>query len=211
MEEQKLTAKESLELITEMIQNTKQKVDKGDGNALLIWGYTSSVVSILVYLLLMITENPLFNWLWFLIPAIGLPLQLRLNRKNAGKPTATTFVDKISTGMWRIVGLIAAIGAAVCVVFMLFGYNAWIAMFIYAFVIVGLGSAVQGVIINERSLIVGGLFSIFAGCVVTGFAVCGLPIFISWSVPLYIVCFMLMMVVPGHIINNKAKKLCRKN
>ena len=97
---------------------------------------------------------------------------------------------------------------ALCVGFMLFGYNVWILMFMYAFVIVGFGAAVQGVVIREGSLIFGGIFGILAG----GFVVCcvmsGIPLRHVWVIPLYMFCFLLMTVIPGHIINRKAKRLC---
>ena len=41
MEEKKLNEKESLEIITRMIQETKNKLEVGDGNMLLLWGYLS--------------------------------------------------------------------------------------------------------------------------------------------------------------------------
>ena len=47
MEEKKLNERESLELITRMIQETKNKLEVGDGNVLLIWGYVSVLTAIL--------------------------------------------------------------------------------------------------------------------------------------------------------------------
>ena len=38
MEEKTLNEKESLEIITRMIQETKNKLEVGDGNMLLLWG-----------------------------------------------------------------------------------------------------------------------------------------------------------------------------
>ena len=41
MEDKKLNEKESLELITQMIQNTRRNLDTGSGNMFLVWGYVS--------------------------------------------------------------------------------------------------------------------------------------------------------------------------
>lgn len=38
MEDKKLNEKESLELISCMIQNTRRKLELGDGNSMLLWG-----------------------------------------------------------------------------------------------------------------------------------------------------------------------------
>ena len=63
MEEKKLNERESLELITRMIQETKNKLEVGDGNVLLIWGYVSVLTAILVYVMAIILDgNPWVNW-----------------------------------------------------------------------------------------------------------------------------------------------------
>ncbi len=64
MEEKKLTEKESLELIAEMIRNTKSKLELGDGNILLLWGYLSVGVAAMVYFAGMLTHSVYTNWLW---------------------------------------------------------------------------------------------------------------------------------------------------
>ncbi|MDE5639034.1 MAG: hypothetical protein K2I47_04470 [Odoribacter sp.] len=211
MEEKKLTEKESLELIAEMIRNTKSKLELGDGNILLLWGYLSVGAAATVYLAGMLTHSVYCNWLWLLIPVIGYPAMKYLDRRKSSERSASTYVDKISAGIWEMVGGLSFAGMALCVGFMLFGYNVWILMFIYAFVIVGFGAAVQGVVIREDSLIFGGIFSILAG----GFIVCcvkaGILLLQVWALPLYILCFILMTIVPGHIINHKAKRQCQKN
>jgi hypothetical protein len=49
MEERQLNEKESLELIARMIQNTQRKMEKGNGMPFLVWGYTTIVVSLLIW------------------------------------------------------------------------------------------------------------------------------------------------------------------
>lgn len=70
MEDRKLTEKESLEVITSMIALTKQRYI-GDGRILLLFGYLTVAVSALIWILLVITQNPVWNWLWFLVWIIG--------------------------------------------------------------------------------------------------------------------------------------------
>ena len=198
MEEKTLNERESLEIITRMIQETKNKLEVGDGNILLIWGYVSVCTAILV--------------LWFLIPLIGYGVTQKQKRKEANvKPHSSSYVDKISAGIWKNVSIIACLFGTICMAFMFCGYNCWVLMFAYAFIIIGFGSIAQGVIIREQSLTFGGLFSIAAGGIVASCAICDIPIYITWAIPLYILCFIVMMIIPGHIINHKAKKLCRKN
>lgn len=206
MEEKRLTEKESLELITEMIQNTKSRVQVGDGNQMLLWGYLSVGVALLVYVVGMLGD-PRCNWLWFLIPLLGFPVELYLKHRCKYKPLVRTYVDRISLGIWSLVGGMCFVGIALCLAFTFSGYGTgcWLLMLFYAFILVGFAVAAQGVIIRERSLVVGGVVSLVAG----GFIVCcvlsGIPVKAVWGMPLYMLCFTMMMIVPGHIINRKAR------
>ena len=57
MEEKKMTERESLELITAMINRTRERYI-GDGNILLMWGYLTVIVTALVWIMLFATHNP---------------------------------------------------------------------------------------------------------------------------------------------------------
>ena len=57
MEDKILNEKESLELISKMIQNTQNKLESGKGKPFLIFGYIAFIVSIAVYALLKTTNN----------------------------------------------------------------------------------------------------------------------------------------------------------
>ena len=80
MEERNISAQESLEIITSMINNSRKRLHLGDGNILLLWGYLTVAVAALVTTLLIITHNPVFNWLWFLIMIIGGTITPRMAR-----------------------------------------------------------------------------------------------------------------------------------
>lgn len=49
MEEKRLDAAESLELISRMIRNTRQRLERHSGRPFLIWGYTTVGISLLNY------------------------------------------------------------------------------------------------------------------------------------------------------------------
>ena len=61
MNDRVLNEKESLELIAQMIQNTKSRMTRNSGAPFLIWGYTTIIVSLLV---------------WFLLKETGLSLAM---------------------------------------------------------------------------------------------------------------------------------------
>ena len=49
MEEKKLTERESLELISQMIRSTRENMEVGSGNQFLAWGYFSALLSVLFW------------------------------------------------------------------------------------------------------------------------------------------------------------------
>ena len=120
---------------------------------------------------------------------------------------AKTFIDIVIDGIWKAVGYIA-IGATIgCFIAQLCGYpSAWLAMFYYAFIIVGFGAVAMGLLLRENSYVFGGIFSIFSGFAVIICNLCQIPLLYSWSVSLYIVCFLLMFIVPTFIITHKLKR-----
>jgi len=67
MDNKKLNEQESLELITQMIQNTKFKMVKYAGTPFLVWGYMTVVTSLLVWYLLKETGNYYWQFLWLLM------------------------------------------------------------------------------------------------------------------------------------------------
>ena len=71
MEERKLNEKESLELITQMIQNTKNRLETNCGMPFLLWGYTTTLISLLVWSLVVTTRDYHWQYLWFLLPVIA--------------------------------------------------------------------------------------------------------------------------------------------
>lgn len=76
MEDRKLNEKESLELITQMIRNTRWNLDAGSGNMFLLWGYVCVLLTLVVWAGVGLTQN--FAWMWGLLgnSRCGLPAEL---------------------------------------------------------------------------------------------------------------------------------------
>lgn len=67
MEDKQLNGKESLELISRMIQNSRKNLRIGSGNVFLLWGYLCAVTSLAIYMLLTAVYSPAWNWLWLVM------------------------------------------------------------------------------------------------------------------------------------------------
>lgn len=210
MDDRKLTPQESMALITEMIQNTKQRIAMPDLRISIMWATVSIATAIVVMLLIYTIKAPWVNIFWMAIPVIGLPLTYILSRNEKSVKPAKSIIDRISDRVWRSVGFISITLMCICFVFSLMGYNrVWLIMFFFAFIILGFATAFQGFIIKEASYMFGGLFSVISGFVLCAMAVCGIPILISWSIPLFILCYLLMFIVTAIIIRRKLNKSAR--
>lgn len=206
MEDKKLTEKESLEVITSMIARTKARY-LGSGNILLMWGYLAVFSSILVWILLAATQQNVWNWLWFAIPVIGMPLTSIMARHEKRTNGVVTYSDKITSHLWSIFGVSEIVLTLICLGFSLIGgIKCWTAMIVYTIIAAPFAEIAQGLIVKEKSLTWGGIVGLAIGmvlvCCVTG----KIPLLANWFMPLFILFWVVMMIVPGHIINHKAKK-----
>lgn len=206
MEDRKLTEKESLEVITSMIARTKARY-LGSGNILLMWGYLAVFSSILVWILLAATQQNVWNWLWFAIPVIGMPLTSIMARREKRTNGVVTYSDKITSHLWSIFGVSEIVLTLICLGFSLIGgIKCWTAMIVYTIIAAPFAEIAQGLIVKEKSLTWGGIVGLAIGmvlvCCVTG----KIPLLANWFMPLFILFWVVMMIVPGHIINHKAKK-----
>ncbi|MBJ2197770.1 hypothetical protein [Barnesiella sp. CU968] len=206
MEDKKLTEKESLEVITSMIARTKARY-LGSGNILLMWGYLAVFSSILVWILLAATQQNVWNWLWFAIPVIGMPLTSIMARREKRTNGVVTYSDKITSHLWSIFGVSEIVLTLICLGFSLIGgIKCWTAMIVYTIIAAPFAEIAQGLIVKEKSLTWGGIVGLAIGmvlvCCVTG----KIPLLANWFMPLFILFWVVMMIVPGHIINHKAKK-----
>lgn len=206
MEEKTITPQESMEIITQMIETSKQRMRLPDLRLSMMWAILTIVCALVVLVDALIDYTPWINLIWFAIPAIGIPVTIAAAKKSCAGNTPKTPIDVISDGIWRTVGIIAVLLSVICVAFNIAGHpEAWLAMFFFAFIVVGFGSAMTGIVLKEKSYCFGGVFSILAGFLLVVLAVCRIPLLIVWVLPLYILCFLLMFVVPAIIISKKLK------
>ena len=206
MEERKLTEKESLEIITSMIARTRERYI-GDGRIMLMWGYLTVVLTAIIWTLTGVTHNPVWNWLWFLLWIIGGTLTPIMDKKMQHEKGFKNYSDTVTSRIWSIVGFSAIVATAICLAFLLVGgIDAWSMMFAIALVIVPFAEIASGIVVKEKSLIIGGAIGLSAGLFTMACIAGHVALYASWFMPLFILVWVVMMIIPGHIINYKAKK-----
>lgn len=205
MEDKKITEKESLEVITSMISRTKARY-LGNGNILLMWGYLVTIIALLVWALTAITQNFVWNWLWYAIPLIGMPTTSVMSRRQHRISGAVTYSDRVTSRLWMIVSISEIALMLLCLgIYVIGDIYCWGAMFVYSIIIIPGAEIAQGLIVKEKCLVAGGLTGLTLGMVSICCVVGDIPLLYWWYMPLFIFAFVAMMIIPGHIINQKTK------
>jgi hypothetical protein len=189
MEEKNLNEKESLELISQMIRNSRQKLEEGNGMPFLIWGYTTFLVSLAVFFLINSTGYYHYHWLWFsmVIGSFGMFIT-----KKSGAKHVRNFVDRVIGNIWTIIGIAAFLIS-------ISAFYVRIPIFSIMILLMGMGTALTGLVIKFKPVIISGFI---------GMASCVVPIVIKGNEQIIVfgVIYLIMMVIPGHILNYKSRK-----
>ena len=199
MEERKLNEKESLELIAQMIQNSKKNLQVGRGNQFILWGWLGAITSLVVMGMLMWTKNPAWNWLWFAIPVIGWPTMMWQMKKE--KKPVVTFTDKVLKAVWMSIGSIGMLGTFLMAIYaknmmlMLHGVS----------ILIAIGVFITGAILDDRAL----KTRTFGALLLIMMASCHI-VFMQddfyWYYITFSLGFIVMLVMPGYHLNKEAKK-----
>ena len=208
MKENNFTEKESLELISRMIQQTKQNLQVGSGNMLLYYGYTSVVISIAVYLLCHFTSQMYWHNLWFLM---FIPMIYERIIQNKRKPSVVTYMDRSIANLWKVINALLVVTVLTILIMGIFmKVFILIPMLPLALLYVGIGIACMGVIMNEKSMTYFPLISFVISIYMLISLLMNGSFSLEWNL-LGGLSFLLMLVVPGHILNYKSLKQCSKN
>lgn len=104
MEQNKeMTAQESLNLINEMMNNSRRCILKNNAKYFVFWGLLLAVFSLVIYELWHATGKPSWNFLWFVMPVIGYPLSSLLGKKDNAVPQ--NMISKMIGWLWLAYGV----------------------------------------------------------------------------------------------------------
>ena len=204
MEERKLNEKESLELIAQMIQNSKKNLQVGRGNQFILWGWVGAITSLAVMGMLMLTNNPMWNWLWFAIPVVGWPLMMWQLKKEE-KPVVT-FTDKVLKAVWMSIGSIGMLGIFLMAIYA----KNMMLMLPGACILMAIGVYITGAVLNDQKTKTATLNTLLAIMVASCHIVFMNDGFYSYYIT-FALGFIGMLVIPGYHLNKEAKKHVQGN
>ena len=209
MEERTLNEKESLALITQMINSSKKNMEIGQGNIMLIYGYFTTVLSIVLFVLISLTHNFIWSWGWMLMFVIWPIMSYRQRQRP---PKVVTYTDKVISQVWQVMGwmFIVTFLTIGIIEFSFARYIDFILMLPLSLIYCGIGVSITGIIIQERWMTYTPLIAFIIAIYMLTMLIIGEKATTLWY--LYFgLSFVFMMIIPGHIVNNKARKQCLKN
>ena len=205
MEERKFTEKESLELISQMISASRQRLQKGSGNPFLYYGYTSIAISAATFLLTRFSGSWAWNLLWMLmfIPAIVLWVKDR-----DSKPEVTSYIDRMLTNTWKGVLMLMVLSLAV-ILGSGFGSGTinLMLMLPLALIFVCTGTLITGLTIGEGSIVGMTTIAFVMPVLLLSGMVSGDGYLPVWNLAGGF-SFLFSLVIPGHIINHRSSGSC---
>ena len=152
-----MTAQESLRLITETMNNNRRDIVRHSGKYFILWGSLLTVISLVIYLLWHFTGKPQWNFLWFVMPAIGYPLAALMGKYNETLPQNE--VSKMLSGVWRVFGIFAITLSAIAIFLVPMNVSLIIV------IIMGLAECMSGVLLKNWPVILCGFLLGIGGAV----------------------------------------------
>lgn len=214
MKEKTINDNESFEIISQMIRRTQQHLQLGQGNQFLLWGYLFLIVTVLMFLtgIFGLRSRLILGgeWIWLLIPIIGWVLSRILRNKKSKRGYTPYYTDRLTSGLWKYIAWLCVAGALFCILFnSAFGVGAsivWWCEYVFVLMSVGVGIGLQGLILRERSLIVGGGISIASALGLLWILMFARSYMGIIVYPVFFISSVTMLIIPGYIINRKAEK-----
>ena len=181
-----------------MIQNTQHRLERHTGMPMLIWGYATAITTLLVWWAVSNTGDYRMQFLWFLIPLTGNIGMLLLKKKPTG---VRTYVDRVVVYIWLVLGLTGFLLSCLSILSVM-----WKLPILFIIILImGIGTILTGLVVQFRPMVIGGVVAMGIG--VAHYLLPGLDI----KMLTFALAFVVMMIIPGHILNHRAKKICSKS
>lgn len=186
-QESKLTPQQSLTLITEVINQTKENI-KSHSFIFLLWGWTLAIASILRFLIQ--TQS---NFKYYFLPfpilvTLALMVTINYNRNKTSETHLNFFLKKLWIAL--AIGFIAIVFVSI--------YQK-IEPFTYTLILAAIGTTVSGMAMNFKPLVFGGVCFLVAsiGC-----------LFVADEYKVLIHGFAIIVgyLIPGYILKNSKSK-----
>ena len=151
IENKEMTAQQSLNLISEMMNNNRKSILSKNGKHFILWGALLTIVSFVIYELWHTTGNPNWNLLWLAMPIIGFPIVKIISKKDTEIPQ--NIISRQISGLWL------AYCAFVMVVFVasvFFLKPMQMNLSLIIVLLLGFTECISGIMLKNRTIIISG-------------------------------------------------------
>ena len=201
-----LSAENSLRIITETIERSRNAIAKNTGKPLILWGALVTLTSIIIWALWANTGSPMWNLLWFAMTAIGAIGTYFITRNQDKVPESET--KRILGCVWKwfgffAVGLYALLWVAALILYAQGDSSVvTINLSLILSLMMGLCGAISGAVMKMKS--------VTAASVVATILAVLLVLLVPNGSPLQILSFAILgliaLVIPGIIFQKKTTK-----
>lgn len=204
--EKKFNEQESLQLITEMIAQTRNNFRKENAFSYIFIGYSLAVISLLNAILLhVLTPSYMANWAWALIIPV-IFISFYKNSRDAKNAKVHTHIESIISGIW-----IGFMWSLLIVFMLLFGFSYIMENSIFMLLVTPLALALTG--LGQFATAIACRYKPFLWGAVTfwlGALACMLYYYFmregSGQYVIFAACIIIGFIVPGHMLNSKAEQ-----
>lgn len=212
MKEQTIDEHRSIEIISKMIADTTAHIDSESGKYFLLWGYTTVIISLFEYFAQVFhLPTSLCVWAWWLIPVVGGIGTLILNRR-ASVTRPKSYVDRSISIVWTVFGLSFGMIFIAALV-----YHTSI-LYLTA-LMMGMGTVITGKICRHNVLAWAGKAGVVLsllfparhllmreyGIALRDSGIANIEAVLYIEIVIFALIFLIMMVIPGHILYARAK------
>lgn len=185
-----MTAQESLNIISEMINDSRRTILQSSAKHFMLWGSLLILVSLAIYWLWQSSGSPVWNVAWFVMPALGFPMVRILERKETDIPQ-----NKINMNIGLIWLTYCIFAVLISVIAML-----WVPMNIslVIVVLVGFAECISGFLLKNWAITISGFIIGIGGAVMA-------PMLLGAEQLLIFTVCGIMLVITGLIIKSQYK------
>ena len=159
MEQNKeMTAQESLQLIRETMNNSRKAILRNSAKYFLLWGILLFVSSLVIYLLWHATGKPQWNFLWFVMPAIGYPVAGMMRKNDVAVPQNE--ISKMLSHVWSVFGAFSVTLSVIAICLVPMNVSLIIV------VLMGLAECISGAILKNWPITISGFLLGVGGAVI---------------------------------------------
>jgi len=189
--EEEFSPRESLKLITEMIERTKSSISDRS-HYFLLWGWAVVLGCLTQYFLKAVLNYPRHYYAWLITP-VAIALHFVFVYQDRKKDRIKTFINEANIYLWTSIGLsFFALG-------FVFSHIGWQYCYPFYILLYGIGTYISGSLLRFRPMIIGGLLC---------FVLVVICVHQSYDFQMLITAFAIIIsyIIPGYMLRNQYKK-----